>query len=82
MECLFEETLCKLRFSISVYEVSEMFLESYVKVPAKLSVYFMLQSWHVSWYTLHLSNLFGLMFTFWANNLPIVFSVLKETLRL
>jgi len=73
--------LRKLRFSISIFEIMEMFLESYMNGSAslsnRLSVTIM-----TCWQMPHLLNLFGLMLLFQINNFPIVFLVLKETLRL
>jgi hypothetical protein len=37
MECLFiQKILCKLWFSITIFEISEMFLEFYIKMSASL----------------------------------------------
>ena len=60
-----------------------MFLEPYVKGSSVCPIYFLLQSRHVNRYMPHLSNLFELyLFLFLVKSLYMVFSVLKEILRL
>ena len=83
MKCLLSQLCCAhLDFTLPYFKFRKCSRNLIRKGLSVCPTYFLLQSWHVKWRTPHLLNLFGLIFLFWVNNFPTVFSVLKETLKL
>jgi hypothetical protein len=78
-----QQVLCKFWFTVATFIITKVFLKYCTEgsfCPSDIR-YFLLQSRHVNWYVPHLFNLCELYSLLLVNNLPIVLSVLKETLR-
>jgi len=81
MECPLSMRCANFLFSIFVLKSRKCSWNLvWIGVPV-FSLYFLLQSWHVSWLTPHSLYFLKLVFLLWVKSFPIVLSTLKDIFR-
>jgi hypothetical protein len=63
------------------FKISEILFKYCVKRLTVCQIYFLLQSWHISWQTPHLLYILKLVLLLWVKNFLIVLSALKYIRR-